>query len=131
MLEFGLWCCQRKDGRDVNSGSLDVQVGLPSLQLMSFFLSFIFTNSQRKIDATMCEALLSNIDSYSHHSRPPLHPHDGQRGISCPGTVEDGIRAKVHLQGLRFRSHAGANCEGQPSLTLLRSIAYRSVMSHA
>lgn len=71
-----------------------------------------------KGDATMCEAFLSNVDQYSHHSRSPLHPHYGEGGISCPGTVEDSVRPEVHLQGLRFGSHAWANCPRQTSLTL-------------
>lgn len=68
--------------------------------------------------ASMCEAFLSIVDQYSHHSRSPLHPHYGEGGISCPGTVEDGVRPEVHLQGLRFGSHAWANCPKQTSLNL-------------
>lgn len=97
---------------------------------LSLFLSQFFERKLFSKTDAMCEGLLRDIDRYSHHSRPPLHPHDGQRGISCPGTVEDRVGAQIHLQGLRFSSHAGADCGGQTSPTFFHSTTYQGVMSH-
>lgn len=63
----------------------------------------IYKKKKKKI---LCRA----TNKYTHHSRSPLHPHNGKRGISCPGTVEYSIRSKVHLQGLRLCRHARTNC---------------------
>lgn len=46
----------------------------------------------------------------THHAGAPLHPHDGEGGVPRPRTVEHGVRAEVHLQRLRLRGHAGADC---------------------